>query len=377
MGFESFLGNPQAVSTVRDMLNRDAVPGSLLFAGPDGVGKKTLACMLAKALNCERMRGNFCGQCARCLKADEMLSLTREDLARRREIKDASRRVEGLIYFDLQLIEPITRFILIEQVRQLRNTAYARAFEFPWRIFILDQAQAIHWQAVDLLLKVMEEPPEGAIFILVCPNPYELRPTLRSRCQRVKFRPVEDSAIRRLLHEERGIPPAQIELATRWAAGSIGSARSLNLADIQTKRRPWTGYFEIIAKKDWRSAGGADWKTFFETTKALSENREQLQENLTIGYTLLSDMLQVIESEDEARIVNVDLLASLRRWAGSLGLEGLDRLRRGLDDAYRLQTRNVNQQLGWEALALEVTASEQKSTRRGEPSGTGSANARR
>src|SRR5579875_3306857 len=229
MGFDSFLGNPQAVSTVRDMLNRDAVPGSLLFAGPDGVGKKTLACMFAKALNCERMRSDFCGQCARCLKAEEMLSLTQEDLARRREIKDAARRVEGLIYFDLQLIEPITRFILIEQIRQLRNNAYARAFEFPQRIFILDQAQSIHWQAVDLLLKVMEEPPEGAIFILVCPNPYELRPTLRSRCQRVQFRPAEGSVIRRLLQEERGIPPAQIELATRWAAGSISSARSLNL----------------------------------------------------------------------------------------------------------------------------------------------------
>ena len=360
MGFESFLGNSQAVSTLRNMLIRDAVPGSLLFAGPDGVGKKTLACMLAKALNCERMRGDFCGQCTRCLKSEEMLLLAGEDLARRRAIKDASRRVEGLIYFDLQIIEPITRFILIEQIRQLRNTAYTRAFEFPRRIFILDQAQAIHWQAADLLLKVMEEPPEGATLILICPNPYELRPTLRSRCQRVQFRPVEDSVIQRLLYEERGIPPAQSELATRWADGSIGSAKSLNLADFQTKRRPWTDYLEIIAKRDWRSGGGAEWKAFFDAAKALSENRDQLQGNLRIGYALLRDMLQIIGSEDHARIINVDLLPRLQRWAGSLGLEGLDRLRRGLDDAYRLQTRNVNQQLGWEALGLEMASGKQK-----------------
>jgi len=89
------------------MLASGRVPGALLFSGPEGVGKRTLALMFAKALNCER-RGpggdDFCGECARCRKAEEMLAATREDLARRREIKDASRRVEGLVYFDLQLI---------------------------------------------------------------------------------------------------------------------------------------------------------------------------------------------------------------------------------------------------------------------------------
>ncbi|MGH9357422.1 MAG: ATP-binding protein [Terriglobia bacterium] len=358
MGFYSFLGNSQAVSTLRDMLSRDAAQGSLLFAGPEGVGKKTLAFMVAKALNCERMRGDFCGQCSRCLKSEEMLLLAREDLARRREVKDASRRVEGLIYFDVQLIEPITRFVLIEQIRQLRSTAYARAFELPRRVFILDQAQAIHWQAVDLLLKVMEEPPEGATFMLVCPNPHELRPTLRSRCKRIQFRPVEDTVIRTLLQEERGIPPAQLELATRWAAGSIGAAKNLNLEEIQAKRRPWTDYLEIIAKKDWRSGGGAEWKVFFDAAKALSEKRDQLQEDLRVGYALLRDMLQMIESGDPSQITNVDLLPRLQRWAGNLGLEGLERLKRGLDDAYRLQTRNVNLQLGWETLGLNVAAGE-------------------
>lgn len=355
-GFDSFLGNESAVSMLREMLSRRAVPGSLLFAGPAGVGKQTLACMFAKALNCERLQDDFCGQCARCLKAEQMLSLTREDLARRRDTKDASRRVEGLIYFDLQLIEPITRFILTEQIRQLRYTAYTRPFELPRRVFIIDQAQAIHWQAVDLLLKVIEEPPESVTFILVCPNPNELRATLRSRCQKIQFRPVRDDEIRRLLQEERGIPPTQIELATRYAAGSIGSAKSLDMADFQAKRKPWADYFEAIASQDWRRASGSEWKVFFDTAKALAGAGSQLQESLRIGYALLGDMLRIIESENEARIINVDLIPRLRRWADSLGLQGLDHLRLGLDDAYRLQTRNVNQQLGWEELAFEIPA---------------------
>src|SRR5690242_16031722 len=157
MGFEIFLGNSQAVSEVRGMLAGSRVPGALLLSGPDGVGKKTLALMLARALNCER-RGpggdDFCGECSRCRKAGEMLASTREDLERRRGTKDSSKRAEGLVYFDLQLIEPITRYILIEQIRQLRHVAYSHPFEFVRRVFVIDQAQAIHWQAIDLLLKV-------------------------------------------------------------------------------------------------------------------------------------------------------------------------------------------------------------------------------
>src|SRR3974377_872219 len=153
MGFKSFLGNPKAVAAVRDMLATGRMPHSILFSGPDGVGKKTLALMLAKALNCERRPDDFWGECRACRKAEGMLSSAREDLARRREVKESARRVEGLVYFDVQLIEPITRYTLIEQIRQLRNIAYTRPFELKRRVFVVDQIQAVHWQAVDLLLK--------------------------------------------------------------------------------------------------------------------------------------------------------------------------------------------------------------------------------
>ncbi len=356
MGFDSFIGNTEAVSTAREMLRRDAIPGSLLFTGPAGVGKNALARMLGKALNCERLRDDFCGHCPACLKSERMLALAGEDLDRRRETKDPARRVEGLVYFDLQLIAPITRFILVEQIRQLRNTAYTRPFELPRRIFIVDQAQAIHWQAVDLLLKVVEEPPESATFILICPNANELRATLRSRCHKIQFRPVQDSAIRTFLREKRGIQPSEIELAIRYVSGSIGSANSLDLADFRAKRKPWMEYFEAVAARDWRSTSGAEWKAFFETTKALTGGGSDIQENLRIGYALLADMLQIIGSEENARIINVDIVPRLRHWARGLGVEGLDRLRIGLDDAYRLQTRNVNPQLSWEDLAFETSA---------------------
>ncbi len=354
MGFESFLGNPKAVSAVRDMLAADRVPDALLFAGPEGVGKKTLALMLAKALNCDRLHDDFCGQCASCRKADEVLAATCDDLARRREIKESARRVEGLVYFDLQLIAPLTRYILIEQIRQLRKVAYTRPFEFRRRVLIIDQAQAIHWQAIDLLLKVLEEPPDTTTLTLVCANPYELRPTLRSRCRRVQFASVDESLLREVVAKERRVPAAQQALLARLSAGSLAKARSLDLADYQARRLPWLGFLESVAGKGAGAPSSVDWKTLFESTKALTDKREQFEDTLRIGFTLLSDLLHVFEGQPESRILNLDTSIRLKSWAAKLGLAGIQTLKNGLDQAYRLQTRNVNQQLGLEALAIEA-----------------------
>lgn len=354
MGIESFLGNTKAVSTVRSMLASQSVPGALLFAGPDGVGKKTLAFMLAKALNCEQLRDDYCGVCSRCRKCDEMMALSRDDLARRRETKDSGRRVEGLVYFDVQLIEPLTRFILIEQIRQLRIAAYARPFELRRRVFILDQAQTVHWQAVDLLLKVLEEPPDTSHFILICPNEHQLKATVRSRCQRVLFQPVEDSVLEDMLRSEKKIPLTQLKLAARVAAGSIANAGRLDLAEFRRRRQPWIEYLNGITAKDCRFMTPGDWKMLFDSSKSLADNRDDLEAALRVGYSLLADILQVLETGSDERVINLDLTSQLRTWAMRLGLEGIERLKAGLDNTYRMQIRNINQQLGWEALATEL-----------------------
>lgn len=372
MPFDDFLGNPQALAEVRAMLAGSRVPGALLFAGPDGVGKKTLALMLAKALNCERLKDDFCGQCARCRKAEEILALTREDTARRRQVKDSERRVEGLVYFDLQLIEPLTRNILIEQIRRARDVAYTCPFELRQRVLVIDQAQAVHWQAVDLLLKMLEEPPDSTTFILVVPNAYELRPTIRSRCQRLQFLGAEEPVIQKVL-EETGVPRAQRALALRVAAGSIARARNLDLAGFERERRPWIDFLDGIA-----GPGGArpgvdsaresqspvarsavaqpNWSKVFDSTRALTEDRERFEEMLRIGALLLADLLHVlVEGKSSAAVVNLDLAPRLEAWASRLGLAGIERLKQGLDQAYRLQVRNVNQQLGLDVLAIEAS----------------------
>ncbi len=355
MGFDSFLGNSHAVETLRRILAEDRVPGALIFSGPDGVGKKTLALMFAKAANCERRRpggDDFCGECARCRKVDEMLVASREDLERRREIKDASRRVEGLVYFDVQLIEPLTRYILVEQIRRLRTTANSRPFELPRNVFIIDSAQAIHWQAVDLLLKVLEEPPPTATFILVCPNALELRATIRSRCQQVRFVPVSDQIIARLVGEGKGAGKESKPLGVRLAQGSIARAKTLDLEDYRRRRQPWLDYLGALAVEP--GAGPPDWEKIFEATRTLGRDRAEFEEALRVGYSLVHDLARALDGKPD-EIANLDLLPRLQAWSTQLGFERILHLKEGLDEAYRLQIRNVNPQMGLDALAVRAT----------------------
>jgi DNA polymerase-3 subunit delta' len=244
----------------------------------------------------------------------------------------------------------------MEQIRQLRLVAYTRPFQFPRRVFIIDDAQTVHWQAVDLLLKVLEEPPETTSFILVCSNPYELRPTIRSRCLQILFQPVDESAILELLAEQERLTKTQVLLAARVASGSVAKARSFDLAAYEQRRKPWLEFLEAVARRVPASSGAADWRPLFDSAKALAERRDDFEATLDIGYSLLRDLLYVLLRGPGTEVANVDVLPRLQAWAAGLGLQGIELLKSGLDQAYRLQIRNVNQQLGFETLGLEVSA---------------------
>src|ERR1019366_9102268 len=102
----------------------------------------------------------------------------------------------------------------------------------------------------------------------------------------------------------------------------------------------------------------------FDSSKALTENRDEFNEVLKTGYTLLRDLLQVLLRGAAANVANVDLLPRFKSWAPQLGLERIEKLKAGLDTAYRLQTRNVNQQLGLDALATGLLADSRPSLTR-------------
>jgi hypothetical protein len=145
------------------------------------------------------------------------------------------------------------------------------------------------------------------------------------------------------------------------AAGSVPRARTFDPAEYERRRRPWLDFLEAMAR---RGAPGttADWRLVFDSARGLAENRDDLEGTLKVGYSLLSDLMHLLLDPAEDAVVNVDLTARLKGWAPKLTLSGIEKLKAGLDQAYRLQIRNVNPQLGFETLGIEMISGHEPSS---------------
>jgi len=159
--------HPRIADLLRQAVMRRSVPQSMLFAGPEGSGKRAMAVALAQAVNCPNQKeGDACGTCPTCTRIArgdhyDVVIVTRED--------DAAT-------------------IKIEQLRDtVLDVVGYRPFEAQRRVFIIDPADAITEQGQDALLKTLEEPPPAAMLLLISAYPDSLARTVQSRCRRLRF----------------------------------------------------------------------------------------------------------------------------------------------------------------------------------------------
>jgi len=167
---------------------------------------------------------------------------------------------------------------------------------------------------------------------------------------------VAEPAIRELLARQGRLSDAQLALASRVAAGSVAKARSFEVAAYEVRRKPWLEFLAAVSHRPATPSARMDLRPLLDSAKALAERRDDFEATLDIGYSLLRDLLLVLLHGPESEVTNVDMLPRLAAWAASLGMKGIEVLKSGLDQAYRLQARNINQQLGFETLGLEVSA---------------------
>ena len=363
MSFSEFIGNPRTVVALRGMLAGERVPHAMLFSGPRGVGKFTLARMFAQAANCERLRDDFCGECATCrriaLLADTR-PLIEQGLAQRGERPDAAtvERVPLLLetHPDVWAIvpdpvrpkDPVARPVLhVGQLRAVQRAAYFKP-QGRRRVFILDGAETMRWDLANIFLKILEEPPESATLILLAPNPFQLQPTIRSRCLQFSFSPLAPAEVEEILSARTEMKPAERKLAAQLSEGSPGVAMDLNIEAAVQLRRDCLTVLE-------RSLDLRGVSNLFASTSALAKNQEVAFENiLEVFYSLLTDLLNLSCSPSQKVLRNPSLRKELEALSKRVNVSWVSKAVGGFDALHARLRRNINRSLGLDAVAVSL-----------------------
>lgn len=201
MSFDALLGNEQLKSNLTRSIRRGHISHFYLLSGPKGSGKHTLAGLLSAALMC-RGENAPCLSCPSCRK---VLAHTHPDV--------------------ITVDDPEKKTVSVSLVREAKSQIYIRPNEGDKKIYIFPRAQDMGLEAQNALLKVLEEPPEYGVFLLLTDNPQKLLPTVRSRCTELKLLPLPESTLISAL--EKRFPeksPEDIRGAVSRSGGYLGQA---------------------------------------------------------------------------------------------------------------------------------------------------------
>ena len=365
MPFSEFLGNARIVAALRGALRSGRVPHALLFSGPRGLGKYTLSCMFAQAANCRRLPDDFCGECDACRRIGLLAHpgpLVEQGLAERGESADAATveriplilqshpDVWALVPDPVRLRNPVARPMLrIGQLRAVQRAAYFQP-QSRRRVFILDGADTMRWDVANVFLKILEEPPPSSTLILLAPSPYALLPTIVSRCMQFHFAPLSNEEVEKLLKARPGRKPAERKLAAQLSEGSPGLAIAM---DVEAESRARQVALRILE----RAADAQGFAQLFADTAALAKNRDtSFEVQLAAFYTLLTDLLELTAGVKNPELRNPALARELEALSRIVDMPWVQRAIAGIDDLSSGARRNLNRQLGLDALAAELAS---------------------
>jgi DNA polymerase-3 subunit delta' len=365
MAFNEFIGNERIVTALRAMLHRERVPSALLFTGPRGIGKYTLARMFAQAAHCERLKDDICGECASCQRIARLANpepLIEAGLGERPENADAAtiERMPLIIetHPDVWLIvpdpvrlrTPVARpMIRVGQLRAVQRAAYFQP-QGRRRVFILDGADTMRWTDADIFLKILEEPPDFATLILLTASPDALLETIRSRCLQFHFAPVPVAQIDAFLKERTEKNAAERKLAAQLSNGSPGAALSIDLAESVRLRK-------IVLRLLEQGVAGGKYSDIFAATAQLAKQEKESFENvLALFYSLFTDLLECSQGHRSSFPRNPDLHRELEVLGKTVDLKWILQATRGLDKVESRLRRNIGRQLSLDALVVSLKA---------------------
>src|SRR5437660_5556918 len=337
--FENFWGNAHVTAALERMIDQERIPQTLLFAGPEGIGKATLA---------RRFGARLLGA-AEKIEQDDLSLPHNTAIVTSREKWPAEKRNEDPLLFashpDFVSFPPDgpLRQLSIPQMRQLKERAQFKPSRGARRVFLIDHVDRAGDQAANSLLKTLEEPPDHLIVILTAENAYDLLPTIRSRAALIYFTPLSADELRAFV-KSRTLPDSERRIAL--SAGSPGMAISLDLEQYDRRRAAMLALLRV-------AAGAAPFSDWMRYSESIARGRsEKLEFYLRGLYVLLRDLLIIRASGGEIR--NADMRRELESLAQKISAEWIGAAVKQIDERVELLRRNIQKTIALDALILEL-----------------------
>jgi DNA polymerase III subunit delta' len=328
--FPQVKGHAKEVKLLSSALVEDRVAGAYLFAGPPGIGKALLGESFARALNCEDRRdGDEQCTCRSCVL------------------------IRAGNHPDFFTLKPDGRDIKIAQVRELIAGLQLKPYMGRYKVVLIDPAETLNIASSNALLKTLEEPPPQTVIILVTSMPHRLLVTIRSRCQRITFQPLDRAVATEVIGQLLQIDQERAQALATLAAGSIGKALQLQLEGFEDRIGDALGFCAGLDRAS--TARRLDFAA--ELAKAESgkkgENAQVIAPLIEVMMSFCRDMAFSELGVDQASLLPSDNLPQV---GGSVGeakrwISNFDKLYR----AGRLLQTNANRELLLDRLFLDLT----------------------
>ena len=299
--FDQLTGNSRVKAVLKRMLVNNRLPGALLFAGEEGIGKKLFALEIARALNCRTPKDHeACGVCSSCLRTAKLNYPQRDD-------SDDWTQIIWTDHPDVGLVVAPRRVLRVEQMRQIEKEANFRPFEGKARVFLIDEADKLNDASANALLKVLEEPPRTSHLILITARPAMLLPTILSRCQMIRFSPLTPDEIEGHLNRYNLVDSKTARLRARAAGGSLGRALSGDLVTFTSQRKAMLKVLNALVLSEDRAQ-------LLRSAEQLNEAeyKEEFEERLDVLETLIRDAWMLSLGVETSQVVNEDLADELK-----------------------------------------------------------------
>jgi DNA polymerase-3 subunit delta' len=316
------IGHDWAVLSLDRAVADDRPAHAYLISGPPQIGKTTLARSLALALNCRSTHSpRPCGQCRSC------------------QLINAGKHP------DVHLIEPDGARVKIDQVRALQHDLSLRPVEGRYRVAIFNQFEVATIEAQNALLKMLEEPPDYVVLIVLASDPELLLPTIVSRCQQVPLRPLTITQVREALIKQWNVEANHADLLAHLSGGRLGWAvTAAGDASIMPARAKYLDDLQTLLQ--------ADRVARFAYAEDLTKKGDLARSTIDLWRTWWRDVL-LASSGSSAELINIDRAAQIQALAQHVDLSQAKSAADASGRALWQMDRNVTARLVVEVLLLD------------------------